>query len=477
MKRNLFAFFLVLTLLIPTVFTACTKPKQAQPDITFESPVSTPEPAVMETPTPETTIDTDDKEMLAKAYLRPILFSSATISTWSNPEQLPPEQYINMFGYMNVWNQDMGAVNPYLAPQDEVEQYIQQYFSVSQNFLRSAKQYNSSKAAYEYNMDGVGWALDPNIVKASFDTASNTLLLFLKNYHDQDSDITAVLEIKIAEDGSFQYMGNVAASTGSLALGENTMETILALEETLDDSLLPLSDYSSFFDWEDSTDHLPTQLLVDTPEAYQYAQHIMNYLYFNGNVLEDFDGSSIYMPAVIQTALYRTTPIAWQWESTTGATPEYLGPFDDHVLSALIMRETYENRGITDLYYESDVQETIRILFGDEAKINNLTVEPFVYYPAEEVYGRIGDFGGPVWSYPILTEMTAVENGMICEVVLTYALDKETPLTVRNSDEGLTAENFAALTKDIPRLRYTFVEALDGRMILQSLQTIPATEE
>lgn len=250
-----------------------------------------------------------------------------------------------------------------------------------------------------------------------------------------------------------------------------------ALYQQLDTSRLPLEKHSYWYEADESSlGELPRQLLFDSPEAYRYMQLIRNYLSFHGsNLLDDFEDvqnlGNTY--SVLQTAIEHTTPIEWRWATIGGIRHEYKGPFDNHLLSALMKNEAEEGRGLCDLYYADDVQATIRKMFGSEANVRNssLPQSSYIYYPREGVYGRVGDFGGPWKRYPMLTAMEATENSMVCEILLVWGLDRDTPCHLPGFDE-LTAENFKEAAASQKKYRYTFVEDPQGSPILASLQTL-----
>ena len=235
----------------------------------------------------------------------------------------------------------------------------------------------------------------------------------------------------------------------------------------VDDSRLPLEKFSYWYSTDQAAlGELPQQLVIDTQEAYFYAQVIRNYLCIGSNILEDFENVKEIKNTehVIATALYHTTPMRWSGDRLHG-----------HVLHAIL--DMPENDGLCGIYYADDVQATIRRMFGDDVNIPNKSITSHPYFEKENVYGRIGDYGGPWWGYPMLTAMQPTESGMICEVVLVMARDKDTPVHVQGFEE-VTVENFAEATANLPRYRYTFTENVDGSLILTSLQTLqPETVE
>ena len=271
------------------------------------------------------------------------------------------------------------------------------------------------------------------------------------------------------ESSSSATSSESASSTSS----DSVIDQLTRLYRELHQTELPRVDYSGWLETDpDSLDQLPQQLVIDTPEAYEYAQRIRNYFYFGGNILEDFDDPEmIYQPAAIQTALYHTTPInIWSYYED-GKLSE---PYGDHQLGALLLRESAEGRYPSDLFYVKDVHETYAKLFGGDLTIYDQDVLPYYYYELEGVYSRVGDFGGPWWTYPMVTSIEETDSGVIVEIIEVDALDKDTPVSIWKGEESidLTAENFAEATENEPILRYTFQREDTGDLILVGLQTI-----
>jgi hypothetical protein len=116
------------------------------------------------------------------------------------------------------------------------------------------------------------------------------------------------IERSFSEEPSFSNADNKSDSDGIDS--SDLLQQMDALYQQLDTSRCHMQEFSYWLDTDTKTlDELPKQLVIDTQEAYRYAQIIGNYLYFSGNTLHDFDDAeSMYMPSVIQTAIYRTTP-------------------------------------------------------------------------------------------------------------------------------------------------------------------------
>lgn len=255
--------------------------------------------------------------------------------------------------------------------------------------------------------------------------------------------------------------------------GNSLLAQIDALYAQLDTTPLPLLENDRYsLDPNHGVDELPPQLAIDTPEAYVLSNQIRNYLYFGGNILEDFNNpNDAYFPAMLQTALYHATPIdltktGWDWNSE-----EYLSTDSNHVVALLIKQEIENGRMPSDVYYASEVEAVVHHLFGDEREVFHFDQSPYYHFKKAGLYTRLGDFGGPAWVYPQMTLIEKTATGYVCEAVMVSALEKDTPMETRDG-VILTRENFEQASINSPKYRYTLREEADGRLTLQAFQTL-----
>lgn len=163
-------------------------------------------------------VDLTDLDGLTEAYLRPILFSGATRSTWIDPNNIRANMLVDMYGYMNIWSADIpesemefeNGTPYYYLDEAILEDYVQSYFDVALGHLRSAYQYHAERKAYAFNMSGVGWAYDPHVKRAEYDTFTEGLTLYLDDGIGEMEGETATLTIQLSKDGSFKYISNEA---------------------------------------------------------------------------------------------------------------------------------------------------------------------------------------------------------------------------------------------------------------------------
>lgn len=257
----------------------------------------------------------------------------------------------------------------------------------------------------------------------------------------------------------------------------NILEQMDALYAQLDTAPIPQQEgeiWGSTVDLAKGTaEHLPPQLIKNEPRAYALSQQIRALLYPSDNVTADFASiESAYRPALLQMAIYHTAPldINWSWDPETKAFS--VSSYQDHVIPALIKHEVQEGRSPSDIYSGESVRATMQQLFGDDVEYFDMDTAPYYYYAREDVYFRVGDFGGPYWRYPQITAYQETDTGVTVETVLVWALDKDTPLEVDGTP--LTAQNFEALTAKNTKLRLTFQKAEDGRLVLSAWQTLRA---
>ena len=283
---------------------------------------------------------------------------------------------------------------------------------------------------------------------------------------------------------------SAAQSTESSSQGApepgNTPEAVSILEQMdalyaqLDTAPLPQQENGLWLGYIDlakgTLEHLPPQLIKNEPRAYELAQQIRAVLFPQDNLPYDFTSlEEAYRPALLQTAIYHTAPLDlnWSWDAETNTL--VVSTYQDHVISALLKNELTEGRYPTAAYSGQDVRATMRTLYGDELDYADMDVSPYYYYAREDVYFQMGDWGGPMWRYPQITAYTETDETVVCEAVIIYALDKETPL--EENGTVLTPQNFESLTAKYPKFRLTFTKADDGRLTLSAWQTLRKAAE
>lgn len=165
---------------------------------------------------PALVCDVSDLKTLGERYLTPILFSQGTTKSWTDANALDAEGFVTMYGYAQVWNADIperelifeGEVPYYDADGITLEQYVQSYFDVSTDHLRSSKKYDPQKQTYRFNMSGVGFAYDPQVKHAEYDEAKKELILYIDGGFEENRDEAAALTIRLEQDGGFRYVSS-----------------------------------------------------------------------------------------------------------------------------------------------------------------------------------------------------------------------------------------------------------------------------
>lgn len=244
------------------------------------------------------------------------------------------------------------------------------------------------------------------------------------------------------------------------------LEQIDALYAQLDTTPLPLLEDDRYsLDPNHGVDELPPQLVIDTPEAYMLANQVRKFLYFGGNILEDFNNpNDALSPPILKTALYRTAPIDYK------VLEDIIGT--DHILAELVEREAKNGRRPDEIYYTDEVEAVVHYLFGDEVQVGHMDIEPYYFFRQAGVYTLPRNVRAQWWSYPQITLIEKTAEGYICEAVMVMALDKQTPMEARGSNVPLTRENFEQESVNAPKYRYTFREEADGRLTLQAFKTL-----
>lgn len=186
--------------------------RSSQVSLSTSSSSSLPVPV----PSSLTAPDVTDLEKLYELYMNPVIFSRATRVTWTDANTLDATSFVRMYGYTQVWNatipdSEMVMENGtpyYYVDAATLEHYVTTYFDVSTDHLRSSGDYDTEKQAYKFNMDGVGFAYDPQIMRAEYDDTKHTLTLYLDSGREDNRNEVAAIAILLKEDGSFQYIGN-----------------------------------------------------------------------------------------------------------------------------------------------------------------------------------------------------------------------------------------------------------------------------
>lgn len=255
---------------------------------------------------------------------------------------------------------------------------------------------------------------------------------------------------------------------------ENLIEKIETVYNQLDSSRLPTDKTNLRLYDELDSEGLPPQLLHDTPEAYRLSQAVRNLMDSPTTIgLRDFDlFENAHMPSLLQTALYHTQPIIFGIE--TSDTDRFKFTPKNHRLGLLAEWESESGRSPSELFYEDDVFETAEYLFGKLPECAASAVEkPYYYYGREQVFSRVGDYGGPWWKYPQIVSYAQTDSGYSCEAVLVLALDEDEPQHGDSNDIPLSADNFDEQTQTLSRYRFTFREADDdSHLIVTSLATL-----
>jgi len=118
----------------------------------------------------------------------------------------------------NIPESEMAFVNGipyYYVDETTLENYVQSYFDVSVDHLRTADWYDADKKAYAFNMSGVGFEYDPHVQRAEYDNAQKRLVLYLDDgygeLYGQPEEHTAEVTkftIQLGDNGTFKYISN-----------------------------------------------------------------------------------------------------------------------------------------------------------------------------------------------------------------------------------------------------------------------------
>lgn len=155
---------------------------------------------------------------LLNSYLTPLIYCSGSVLTnWENVEQITANSFFWLYGYSVIWISDIPEseyvyeenVPYYYVDASLLEEYVQKYFDVSTEYLRTAEEYFPDKQAYRYNMMGVGFVDETQIIYAEYDFAERNLILYLYNDYIMNESKISALTIHLNEDGSYKYVKNI----------------------------------------------------------------------------------------------------------------------------------------------------------------------------------------------------------------------------------------------------------------------------
>lgn len=221
-------------------------------------------------------------------------------------------------------------------------------------------------------------------------------------------------------------------------------------------------------------------LYKDDAIAALLTRKIQPFILYNSFILEDFDGINNINCNLAQFVAYIQSPVIY----TRVNFIDYIEEYPNHIISQLVHYEKdVNNIDIDDLRYTDDMKEILIYLFGNENENlldieNDIIFEGMVYRcdkNAGVVYlgGTVGYNSGS----PQITSYTKTEDGYICDAILVPPYDNlyyddgsVTPVkgTIKIDDIAkLTA--YAYL---MPKYRFEFKEASDGRLILNSQKTL-----
>jgi len=223
------AIYLLLILILAASLAACNTP---------DNPEATAIPALEDQSRPEANdhLEPDEPEnhelsfidvedwvagFMASHHMWDVIYTGVTETSWTDPNTVNVYSLMMMFVIANQ-DKHWGGDDHYYVEQSIVEEYIQNYFAVSTERLRTADSYISEKESYRFE-PFMGWGMgadslgDPEVMRTEYYEESKILILYITNpdYMSQGGEhpelageVWAALSIQIEDDGSFKYIGN-----------------------------------------------------------------------------------------------------------------------------------------------------------------------------------------------------------------------------------------------------------------------------
>jgi len=149
-------------------------------------------------------IDLADYDLLYEQYLHLPFWSSITSETWDNANDLPPDYFVSYYAY--YWYDNHYQGGPLNFPPEELESYIQEYFDVSAEHIRTADQYDGEEDVYI--CFGLGGGGSAKVVGA--EQNGKRLILDYEVYSPEDGVTvlrTGKLTLELSKNG-YKYVAN-----------------------------------------------------------------------------------------------------------------------------------------------------------------------------------------------------------------------------------------------------------------------------
>lgn len=147
--------------------------------------------------------NTGNLEELAQKYrLEDAVLAGITAEDWNSPEEIRTDNLISFYMFCHIdtgWEPEM--------PAEELETFIQQYFDVTSEYMRTNEYYNDS--VERYIRDGIG-SVPASIRLEKVEQIDNTLSLSYAIYASEDANEPkwgGVLTLQTTDDG-FRYTSN-----------------------------------------------------------------------------------------------------------------------------------------------------------------------------------------------------------------------------------------------------------------------------
>ena len=239
-------------------------------------------------------IDLADYDLLYEQYLHLPFWSSITSETWDDANDIPPDYFVNYYAY--YWYDNHYQGGPLNFPPKELESYIQEYFDVSAEHIRTADQYDGEEDVYICL--GLGGGGSAKVVGA--EQNGKRLILDYEVYSPEDN--ATVLRIgKLTAEMSgngYKYVANETQDTEAMrAFYVEAKPDLNDLENLTQRYLYPiLFSWATQLSWTDPQ-QIDADRLVDMygydrvwnaniPESAMVFENDTPYYYVSADILE-----------------------------------------------------------------------------------------------------------------------------------------------------------------------------------------------
>ena len=208
------------------------------------------------------------RELADQTYLQPLIPTVRLLRySWDTASEIKPDDLVNFAAYNNLLALptepseqkicDGASYVDNIAPAEQLEQAVQQYFAVDAAQLRSSALYDSETQGYTL-LSGWGGEYGASVTDVSQDGEVLTLKIGEGNFHQQPKEPLGELKVRVVSEGKFEYLSY--RFTKDVQLGNLSEQQRLEWQEKYLFPLIPTGDLYTY-GWESVQDIQPDDLI------------------------------------------------------------------------------------------------------------------------------------------------------------------------------------------------------------------------